>query len=198
MTESFTVSLFLFAANTVPSISSSPHYPSNLGESQLRSSSAPIPVRPQRMYHPLNKGNVNVIHAVPGAFNFGVSPYQSPLDSPLPSPISSPFTSPSMSPQVSPRPSPAQSPMFRRKSTGSMSGRKEHYQYATVFDWLKSLRLHKYNDIFKDYSFEQVMNPVSNNFTTLSNCFLTNHFFGFRILLIQHEKDGFSTRNGKF
>ena len=94
-------------------------------------------------------------------YNYNMSPYQSPMDSPLTSPFTSPSPSPKSSPLPSPRlspfPSPVESPMFRKKFTGERSlSRRNSEQYASVYDWLKSLRLHKYADIFKDYTFDQV------------------------------------------
>ena len=151
---------FVFAANPIPTSSSVV----TCTPSEYRFASAPIPVRPTRMYGPLNQPAFNPIqqqHQQQMSFSFGMSPYQSPMDSPLTSPFTSPSPSPKSSPLPSPRlspfPSPVESPMFRKKFGGDrLLGRRSSDQYASVYDWLRSLRLHKYSETFKDYTFDQV------------------------------------------
>lgn len=67
--------------------------------------------------------------------------------------------SPYPSPSTSPKPfySPNHSPMTQRRSS-----RENANIFGSATNWLKSLRLHKYEDKFKDYTFEKV-----------------NHFFHF-------------------
>ena len=61
----------------------------------------------------------------------------------------SPFPSPSTSPK--PFYSPNHSPMTQRRSS-----RENANILGSATNWLKSLRLHKYEDKFKDFTFEKV------------------------------------------
>ena len=127
--------------------------------SEYRFASSPIPVRPTRIYRPLGPGPTNPQQ--PANYNYNMSPYQSPMDSPIASPFTSPSPSPKSSPlpspHLSPFPSPAESPMIRRKfPSGCLPARRNSEHYGSVFDWLKSLRLHKYSEVFKDFTFDQV------------------------------------------
>lgn len=144
------------SANPISSTTASDPGPS----SEYRFATPPIPVRTSRVYGAFNQHGLNPTPAqMP--FNYSMSPYQSPMDSPLTSPFTSPSPSPKSSPLPSPRispfPSPVESPMFRKKFVGDrIPGRRNSDQFASVYDWLKSLRLHKYSETFKDYSFQQV------------------------------------------
>ena len=81
--------------------------------------------------------------------------YSAPALSPLHSPTGQSLHS---SPSSSPSLTPGSSPSFRRRSsTGSLNWIfKSHSHSMTVHDWLKSLRLHKYSDLFHHNTFEQV------------------------------------------
>ena len=152
---------FYISANQIPSTSSSDTCPS----SDYRFATPPIPMRTNRVYGAFSHHGLNPTHQQPMPFSYSMSPYQSPMDSPLtspftspsPSPKSSPLPSPLPSPRLSPFPSPVESPMFRKKFGGDRNcGRRNSEQYTSVYDWLKSLRLHKYSETFKDYTFEEV------------------------------------------
>ena len=152
---------FDILANPVPSSTSSSD---TCQPNEYRFATPPIPVRPNRVYGPFNQRGFAPAHQQM-QFNYNMSPYQSPLESPLTSPFTSPSPSPRSSPLPSPRlspfPSPADSPMFRKKFGGERSSsRRNSEQFTSVYDWLKGLRLHKYSETFKDYTFQDVSNKL--------------------------------------
>jgi len=150
----------IYPASMFASPIPSPSVSETCQPSEYRFATPPIPVRPSRVYGPFNQRGLNPTQQqMP--FNYNMSPYQSPMDSPLTSPFTSPSPSPRSSPLPSPRlspfPSPGDSPMFRKKFGGDRNfSRRNSEQLTSVFDWLKSLRLHKYSDTFKDYTFQDM------------------------------------------
>ncbi|XP_078365795.1 uncharacterized protein LOC144650033 isoform X2 [Oculina patagonica] len=84
------------------------------------------------------------------------------------SPVAS-YPSPSPSPSGSPVTSPAGSPSFPHRSCpGNISWTFRPRSHAmSVSDWLRNLRLHKYSEVFKGKTFDEMLNLSDKDFEKL-------------------------------
>ena len=130
----------------------------------LSTSQASLPFNPTLLENTPPKCDTNSVRSSPEMSL--VSLHVTPLSSPVTS-----YPSPSTSPSGSPVTSPTGLPSFQQQScSGNINWTfRPHGRAMTVYEWLRRLRLHKYSDVFRGKTFDEVRSKTQlQNFLTLS------------------------------
>lgn len=114
-------------------------------------------VQPSNMLHMLNTNGYSL---PPSLTSLQITLPSSPIAS-YPSPSPSPITSPVMSPANSPS-------LSHRSCSGNINWTlRQHSQAVNVCDWLRNLRLHKYSEVFKGKTFNEMLKFSDKDFEKL-------------------------------
>lgn len=123
--------------------------------SLLTSTQVSLPVK--QPFHSAVQPSNSMLHML-NTNGYSLPPSLTSLQITLPSsPIAS-YPSPSPSPITSPVMSPANSPSLSQRScSGNINWTlRQHSRGVNVCDWLRNLRLHKYSEVFKGKTFNEV------------------------------------------
>lgn len=134
--------------------------------SLLTSTQVSLPVK--QPFHSAVQPSNSMLHML-NTNGYSLPPSLTSLQITLPSsPIAS-YPSPSPSPITSPVMSPANSPSLSQRScSGNINWTlRQHSRGVNVCDWLRNLRLHKYSEVFKGKTFNEMLQFSDRDFEKL-------------------------------